>query len=192
MGLMRIYLENMLIYMMIALPFYVLGRMIFIKLKKCSVNKLREVILAGFTLYMIGLASQTIIPSWSAGNLTDTGEFYFTFHIENELASVNLIPLRTLNHYFILVNHYKDDWGNVSFVNFWGNILLFSPIGFFVPYLWNRFDSFIKILMIGLGVTFFIETVQYFIGRSTDVDDIILNTCGVLIGYGVFKLRKKK
>ena len=186
MGLIRMYIENMMLYMIAALPLYVIGRMVFIKMKKKSVEIMREIILAGFTLYLVGLASQTVIPNWSAGILTDTGKFYFSFHMANEFARVNLIPFNTLFHYFTPTNELVDDWGSVSVVNLAGNVFMFSPIGFFVSYLWEKWRTFRRMLLVGLGTTCFIEISQYFIGRSSDIDDVILNTCGVLIGYGVF------
>ncbi len=93
-----------------------------------------------------------------------------------------LVPFRTMFAY-IRVNEYASGWDSVSLVNLLGNVFVFSPIGIFIPLLWKRLRSFAKIALIGLGFTCFIETFQYFIGRSTDIDDIILNTVGVLIGY---------
>lgn len=37
-------------------------------------------------------------------------------------------------------------------------------------------------------MTLFVEIIQMFIGRSTDIDDVILNTLGIIIGYGIFLL----
>ncbi|MBW8350690.1 VanZ family protein [Bacillus sp. IITD106] len=190
MSLIKMYIINMLGYMIVALPFYMIGRAIYLKRKKKRVKPFRELTLALFVLYIIGLASQTIIPRWDAGILSDTGKFYFDIYLFNNAAHVNLIPFHTISQYFFTTNANVDNWGGVSLVNIAGNMFVFSPIGIFVPILWGRFRSLPKILLLGIGVTCFIEFVQLFIGRSTDIDDMILNTIGVVIGYGVYALFK--
>jgi len=180
----------MLGYMIVALPFYIVGRVIFLKKKKKRVEPTRELILVLFVLYIIGLASQTIIPMWNAGILGETGKFYFDVYLFNNAAHVNLIPFHTISQYFFTTNTNVDNWGGLSLINIAGNIFMFSPIGVFAPILWSRLQSFQKILILGLGVTCFIEFVQLFIGRSTDIDDVLLNTIGVVIGYGTYILLK--
>lgn len=182
MWLISTYVIHMIGYMIVALPIYLIARIIIVKVKKLPVKKSREVLLALFVLYLVGLASQTIIPEWDIGVDERTGRFYFDVYLYNNLTTVNLVPFRTMFAY-IRVNEYASGWDSVSLVNLLGNVFVFSPIGIFVPWLWKRLRSFSKIALIGLGVTCFIETFQYFIGRSSDIDDIILNTVGVLIGY---------
>lgn len=185
MWLISTYVINMLGYMIVAMPIYVIARIIFIKIRKQPVNKSHELLLAVFILYLVGLASQTIIPRWSIGVDGSTGECFFDVYMFDRLSSVNMIPFRTIMNYF-QANEYVSGWSSVSLVNLLGNLFVFSPIGYFVPLLWRRMDSFKAIGLIGLAVTCFIESTQYFIGRSTDIDDIILNTIGVVIGYGVY------
>ena len=191
MGLIMLYMERMMGYMIFAIPFYIIGRIIFIKKKRKPVKIMLEVLLALFTVsYIIGLASQTIIPRWYFGIISDTGEFYFDIHLFNGIFNVNLVPFRTISQYFFQTNANVDNWGSVSILNIIGNVFIFSPIGIFVPLIWDHLRSFRKILLVGLIVTCFIEVFQLFIGRSTDIDDVILNTIGVVIGYGIFPLRK--
>ena len=68
-----------------------------------------------------------------------------------------------------------------------GNIAMFVPIGFGAAGLW-RGHSFVRALAAGLGGSCAVETVQFFIGRSTDIDDVILNTAGALLGWGLYRL----
>ena len=185
MWLISTYVINMIGYMIVALPIYLIARIIFVKVKKLPVKKSHEVLLALFILYLVGLASQTIIPEWNIGVDERTGKFYFDVYLINNLSTVNLVPFRTMFSY-IRVNEYVSGWDSVSLVNLLGNVFVFSPIGIFIPLLWERMRSISKIVLIGLAVTCFIETFQYFIGRSSDIDDIILNTVGVLIGYFVY------
>jgi glycopeptide antibiotics resistance protein len=79
-----------------------------------------------------------------------------------------------------------DNWNSVSLLNITANLFLFLPIGFFVPLIWTKCNSFKKVTFVGLTVTIFVEIVQLFTGRSTDIDDVILNTLGIMIGYGTF------
>lgn len=181
MSLVMEYIGSMLGYMLLAAPFYVIGRIIFIKMKKVKVKKVREVILGLFVLYIAGLASQTIIPNWYFGVDSETGRFFFEVFLAHKDSRPNLIPFNTIIPYI-------TDWYSVSFINIVANIFIFSPIGFFVPLLWDNWQSFRKILVLGIATTFFIEFFQLFIGRSTDIDDIILNTIGVIIGYGALIL----
>ena len=189
MGLISMYIQSMIGYMIFVLPFYVIGRMFFVKKKKKRIIVRNEMLLLFFVLYLVGLASQTIIPQWYMGIVSDTGEFYFNINLSNEISKVNLIPFHTLYQYFYEANTMVDDWNDVSLLNITANLLLFSPIGFFVPLIWTKFNSFKKVISIGLAVTIIIEFVQLFIGRSTDVDDVFLNTLGIMIGYLLFLLR---
>lgn len=63
-----------------------------------------------------------------------------------------------------------------------GNIILFVPFGAFASY-YIKSNKASYILVVSLLSSAVIEVVQYFIGRSFDVDDIILNTVGGLVGF---------
>ena len=67
------------------------------------------------------------------------------------------------------------------------NILLFIPFGFFIPVVFPKMRSFFKTTSISFALTFSIEFIQYFIGRSSDIDDIITNLLGAIIGYLIFQ-----
>ena len=67
-------------------------------------------------------------------------------------------------------------------VNILGNILIFIPFGIGVVYLSNRGVSVKRNLIFCLLFPLFIETVQLFVGRNVDVDDVILNFIGGAIG----------
>ncbi|MBK0010316.1 VanZ family protein [Bacillus sp. S35] len=185
MGLIALYVEDMLGYILATLPFYVGFRFIFLKKKRKITSFKKELILGVFVLYLIGLASQTIVPNWNAGIVTDTGEPFFDVYFTNELSHVNIIPFHTLYEYFFQTNTNVDEWNSVSLLNLTANIMLFSPLGFFAALIWKKYHSVKKVITLGLSVTCLIEFIQYFIGRSSDIDDILLNTFGTVIGYVV-------
>lgn len=66
------------------------------------------------------------------------------------------------------------------------NVLMFMPLGFIFPVAFPRMRAFAKNAVCMLSFSFLIELVQYFIGRSADVDDLILNTVGGVLGYLIF------
>ena len=63
---------------------------------------------------------------------------------------------------------------------------MFVPFGFVIPLLWRI--SVTKAVIIGFSASLFIETCQLFLARGTDVDDLILNTFGALLGAILFKV----
>ncbi len=75
--------------------------------------------------------------------------------------------------------------------NILGNILLFTPLGFFLPLLWNKFKKFSKVILAGVLVSLLIECSQLFLCRGTDIDDLILNTLGTMLGYLFFVIFRK-
>lgn len=66
------------------------------------------------------------------------------------------------------------------------NILLFIPFGFSVPAVYKSKRNIWKTMLIVFLTTFGIEFLQYFMGRSADIDDVITNFLGGLIGYILF------
>ena len=89
---------------------------------------------------------------------------------------------------------YSSGQGNrlIALVNLFGNIIPFMPIGLLAP-LVVRSLSWRKTLVLGVGtgLTFEVMEVVFRVGIF-DVDDVILNTFGVLAGYGVFAMFKRR
>lgn len=71
------------------------------------------------------------------------------------------------------------------------NMIMFIPLGFLLPIVFKSSRSFSKTTLFAFGFSFFVEFFQYFIGRSSDIDDLILNTLGGIGGYGIFILFNK-
>lgn len=68
------------------------------------------------------------------------------------------------------------------------NIIIFIPLGIFIPTVFKKTRKLYKMALIVFLMTFSIEFFQYFIGRSSDIDDLIANLLGGIIGFGVFKV----
>jgi glycopeptide antibiotics resistance protein len=80
----------------------------------------------------------------------------------------------------------------IAMVNLFGNIIPFMPIGILAP-LVVRSSSWQKALALGVvtGLTFEVMEVVFRVGIF-DVDDVILNSLGVIAGYGVFVIFKRR
>ena len=67
-----------------------------------------------------------------------------------------------------------------------------QPLGFLPPLLWRRWRHWWAALALSGGVSCLIEFLQLFLGRSVDVDDVLLNVLGGFLGYLLFCLLPKK
>lgn len=64
------------------------------------------------------------------------------------------------------------------------NVLLFLPGGFLIPFVADKIKwNYKKILMINVPLVSCIEILQYFGGRLFDIDDVIANLLGAVLGY---------
>lgn len=70
----------------------------------------------------------------------------------------------------------------------WMNTLMLMPLGFLLPLIWGRFQRFREVLTAGFATSAAIEFLQLFSFRATDIDDLIFNTLGACLGFGVVKL----
>jgi glycopeptide antibiotics resistance protein len=73
---------------------------------------------------------------------------------------------------------------------FFGNIIWFIPLGVMLPIVMKRKKFFLTIA-IGFLFSFTIETIQYLFYKGVaELDDLILNTLGVAIGYSIYQLKQ--
>lgn len=68
------------------------------------------------------------------------------------------------------------------------NVVLFVPLGFLLPLIWENKNKLWKILLAGLSFSLLIELSQLLNLRNTDIDDLLLNTLGAVIGFVLFRL----
>jgi glycopeptide antibiotics resistance protein len=121
--------------------------------------------------------------------------FPIGFHDQNGDFShaINIVPLISIIENFNQIGMAYD--GDVLFMvyliirNVGGNILLLMPLGFLAPILWKKFRGVKAASLLGLFVSVTIELLQLFQrygggwGRITDIDDVIFNVLGAVIGY---------
>lgn len=106
--------------------------------------------------------------------------FVVTSAHQNYLES-NFTPFKEIFRYDIL--------SPLFIKNIIGNILLFIPLGLFITYKLEIKRIYFLVIIIYFSVT--IETIQLIIGRVFDIDDIILNTFGGVIGFIIYRILKK-
>lgn len=95
----------------------------------------------------------------------------------NSGSGVNIMPFSEILRYNI---------GSSMFIyNVLGNILLFVPYGYFVTR-YTETKSVFQIFIVSLVTSFTVEFLQVRLGRSFDVDDIILNVIGGILGYFLY------
>lgn len=76
----------------------------------------------------------------------------------------------------------------ISAVGYVLNVALCVPLGFLLPLLWERLDGPVWALAGGLFFSLLIELSQLLNFRATDVDDLVMNTLGAFLGWGLFRL----
>lgn len=108
-----------------------------------------------------------------------------------QLASrINCIPFHTISRFVrCLLPPFRPRAFRIAAINLFGNILLFLPMGFLPPMIWEKQARLWKVLVTGLIVMTAVELLQLFLLVGTcDIDDLILNGIGIAIGYGFYKL----
>ena len=92
-------------------------------------------------------------------------------------GGTNLIPFREILRY---------DVGTKAFYKqVFGNILLFIPLGYFATS-YCKIKGLGTITLVSLLSSLTIEVTQHYIGRTFDIDDIILNVVGGIIGFLIY------
>lgn len=99
---------------------------------------------------------------------------------------INAKPFQTLSEYILHYDRFNLD---ILIFNLFGNVILFIPLGLLVPFLFFKFHNIHRVFCLALAVSLMIETLQLlFLLGSFDVDDLLLNVLGGLIGYGMFRI----
>lgn len=109
----------------------------------------------------------------------------FTF-AEYMRRFTNFIPFKTIIEY---VQRYIDGYRNLSVLNLLGNFVLFMPMGVLLPCVIRKLDRFWKVTLTVFGMVVMVEIVQGILRvGSVDIDDVIFNVVGAMIGYGLIRL----
>ncbi len=169
MELIIYYLSEIMPILMFSLPLLFIWRFLAIwimkkrGLKSTAAHEIGAALLGGFCIYIL---AETV---WSQSPCLPS------------LADINFVPFRV----FVYTAEGVAN-GNYTplLINFIGNMVVFMPIGFLFG-LCYRASNIRRSALMGLSVSLTAEIGQLFSERSTDVDDLWLNTLGALAGYGL-------
>lgn len=152
--------------------------------KNLSSSSCRETALLLFWMFCGGLLALTLFPAgfWTAEHwaaaMSGECSLFPPVDFAAQWAGLQLEPFREIRR------GAKGGWVLFLVV---ANVGIFLPMGFFPALLW-RSPRWWRSLLVGLCTSLCIEVVQFFIGRRSDIDDILLNTAGALLGFWLFCL----
>lgn len=99
------------------------------------------------------------------GSIWEIGQYGEIIRIEE----INLIPFKS--------------GGIMTYIL---NIIMFMPLGFLLPLIWEKFRNPLRVFLVGLGFSLAIEICQLFNYRTTDIDDLMMNSLGAILGYFIW------
>ncbi len=104
--------------------------------------------------------------------------------------NINLIPFKTITQYISLLSN--ETYRTHAVINLFGNVLVFIPLGYLLPRIWQSFRSFFRTVLMVTLLVVLVELLQYVTGLgSCDIDDLILNLLGTVFGYLIWKIKNK-
>lgn len=140
-----------------------------------QIKKIRIIAYLFFVIYLLLLFHLTVIGRLGKEGIIE-GSNYLLWN------RINLIPFKSIYAYLFHPRSIKTE-----IINIGGNILAFIPLGFILPVLNQYWKSYRRIIMISIFTSVFIEAIQGLLRvGSSDIDDVILNLMGGLIGYFLF------
>ncbi|GFN33213.1 VanZ family protein [Paenibacillus xylaniclasticus] len=171
------------IVLLFVFSIFILVILNFLKRKTQSINAVLFLILFHITL----VVSITLFPIPIQKNLLSD------LRSTNSVSVHNFIPLKSIIE--LLTNSVSP---TVYLKQIVGNIIMCVPFGFLWPILIKRI-TLKRMLVLAISIGFGIEATQYIINtaidydyRSIDIDDVLLNFIGVLLGYCLLLLLNKK
>lgn len=157
----------------------------YIRRKKANIKfwTYKEIGLILLKLYIVALISVTLFPFHTLMELKPSANIVPVFSTIKDMTNV-----RADMHSFMI-----KFW----IINIVGNLILLLPLATIVPLISKKYRNIKSIVLLCFSVSIIIEFLQYismYFGnrRSVDIDDVILNTLGALIGFAIFKLINRK
>ena len=173
--------NNFIIISLISMALWIIYR-IYNVIKNKKTNIVREIILFIFFVYFLFLLLLTIFKGGRIEFSNQCNSFMYREH--GLLGIINIVPIKETINTFM---HSETGMRN-SLRNLIGNILVFMPLGFFIPLLFDKFNNLKKVLKVGCLSSLAIELSQLFVGSNVcDIDDVIYNTLGALAGFICYK-----
>lgn len=151
--------------------------------KKLTTKGLKISIWVLFLLYLVVLVNVIILKG---GEILLIDRSVTEISLSQRILNINFSPFKTIIPYL-----QGEPTVKIALENLLGNIFAFSPLGFLLPLLFEKCNKIKNIFLISFWISFFIETIQVtFSLGSCDIDDLILNVLGSLLGFGIYYLFK--
>lgn len=148
-------------------------------------NQKKRILWALFCLYCAVMLWLLFAREEATGDLS---------HWEQMQQRINLRPFHTIFKQLRRLVRLHEPWAvRHSVINLGGNVILFVPMGLFLPLLWKPMRKLWRVALVTALIIMLVEVGQVvtLLGRC-DVDDVILNVLGAAIGYGIYKGIEKK
>jgi len=146
-------------------------------MKKQASKAIFVLVVASFCVYALVLAALLFLGTrghWSGMPLSE--------YIRH---SVNFVPFKTIAGYVSALLHGTMN-ADIPIKNLAGNLLMFAPLGFYLPYFSKKPMGLLKCLGFAAAIIVGLEALQLFTRMgSFDIDDLLLNLLGVLVGFVV-------
>lgn len=147
-------------------------------------RRTRYAVLALFALYVLIILFALVVPNNYRRHNVLVGELTWARWSAYVANSINLVPLRGVANQMGEIMAGQHIARNLVYL--FGNVLGFSPLGFFLPALFARQRRFPVFFITFLASIAVLELIQVISMRgSFDIDDIILNTAGACLGFCV-------
>jgi glycopeptide antibiotics resistance protein len=136
----------------------------------------RIVATGGFAIYLLQVSSYTVFPLWFDSRYIED------FRSQTEFFDgMNFIPLKDLSLKYLMS------------IQGWGNVVLGMPFGFIYPFVvtvagWRQMVRYGLIFGTSIELTQFAISLLYgFAYRVIDVNDVLLNFTGAVLGYALLR-----
>ncbi len=176
----------------LSLPVYIIFLVVWLLRKKKASSIL---FFSLFYFYVMTVISVTLFPlpvdktyiedTKEVHDMEDNNYIPFTF-LSDAIVQLTPVPHDTFGYDFRLMMVMRQTGGN---------ILLGMPFGFLLPLVFEKRNSFFRVMVAGFYFSFAIEASQFLMSRMvgysyrlTDVDDILLNCLGVALGYSCLRV----
>ncbi|MPQ26468.1 VanZ family protein [Bacillus paralicheniformis] len=153
--------------------------------KKYSIEKV--IFNITFYIYFLFVLRFTLFPIYLQKELIEDERAFYSGE-----PFLNIIPFNTIKEVFTT---YGATGFESAIFQTGGNLIMLIPFGFLLPLTFSKKFNFKNMLFISFLFSFSIELIQFvqnsaygFLSRFSDIDDIILNTLGALIGFTVYKV----
>ena len=102
-------------------------------------------------------------------------------------AFTNFVPFETISLYVSALFSGRMNI-DIPIKNLAGNLLMFLPLGFYLPYFAKKIMGIGKFILFSVAILLLIEAIQLLtMTGSFDIDDLILNLAGAIVGFFIFK-----